>query len=108
MYGLGGFDFPALTAHEGRHGGVSPMFKLLRNLAWLTQLGLSIIAPPVLCIGGCWWLQARFNLGVWIMVLGIVLGLGASASGALQFYRMVRRQAEKGKKDPPSAFNTHE
>lgn len=108
MYGLGSFDFPALTAREGRQGGVSPMFKLLRSLTWLTQLGLSIMAPPVLCIGACWWLQSRFGLGVWIMVLGIVLGLGGSVSGALQFYRMVRRQAEKGKKDTPDAFNTHE
>lgn len=87
---------------------MSPMFKLLRNLAWLTQLGLSIIAPPVLCIGGCWWLQNRFSLGGWIMALGIVLGLGASVSGAAQFYRMVRRQADKDKKDKPDAFNTHE
>ena len=87
---------------------MSPMFKLLRSLTWLTQLGLSIIAPPVLCVGGCWWLQNRFSLGGWIMVLGIVLGLGASVSGAMQFYSTVRRQAGKGEKDRPDAFNTHE
>lgn len=87
---------------------MQPMFKLLRGLAWLTQLGLSIIAPPVLCIGGCYWLQSRYDLGGWIMALGIVLGLGASVSGALQFGRMMRREAEKGRKDHPDSFNTHE
>ena len=86
---------------------VSPFMKALRNLAWLTQLGLSIAAPPLLCIWGCWWLQERFSLGGWIIVVGIVLGLGGSVSSGLGFYRMMNRRKDKDKK-PPASFNSHE
>ena len=85
-----------------------PFMKILRNLTWLTQLGLSIAAPPLLCIGGCWWLQRRFDLGAWIMVLGIVLGIGGAVSGALGFARVVRHQTEKNRKEPPASFNSHD
>ncbi len=82
--------------------------KVLRQIAWLTQLGLSLVAPPLLCAWGSWWLMQRFSLGGWVMVLGIVLGLGASASSAMQFYRMMCRQAEKDAPKQPEAFNEHE
>lgn len=84
-----------------------PMMKILRNLAWLTQLGLSIILPPILCVWGCDWLANRFSIGSWLVLLGLVLGLGTSLSSALRFYRVVRRQAEKSRKKPGN-FNLHE
>ena len=51
----------------------------LREVAWgmsiFTQLGVSVATPLVVLIGGAWWLQNRFDLGVWVLVLGIVLGI---------------------------------
>lgn len=85
-----------------------PLMKVLRNLTWLTQLGMSIIAPPVLCIGVCFWLQHRFSLGVWIMLLGVVLGLGAALSSAFRFGQMVLNQAEKESAAQPRSYNDHE
>jgi len=32
-------------------------FSVLQNLSWLTQLGLSLAAPPVLCLLGAGWLS---------------------------------------------------
>lgn len=82
--------------------------KLLKNLVWLSQLGLSILAPPLLCVWGCSWLQTRFGIGSWLMVVGLILGLGASVSSALHFYAVVRKQAEAGKKDKPQSYNKHD
>lgn len=78
---------------------------IVKNLMWLSQLGLTILAPPLLCIWGCSWLQSRFGIGPWLMVVAIVLGLGASVSSAMRFYAMVKRQNET--KKPPQAFNEH-
>lgn len=82
--------------------------RVLRDLVFLTQLGFSLAAPPILCVAVCWWLQRRFDLGAWVMILGILLGIGGSCSTALQFYRMMRRRAEKDEPDSQAAFNTHE
>lgn len=87
---------------------MQPKFKFLNHLMWISQLGFSILTPLVLCIGIAYWLQNKFNLGAWIMVLGIVLGLGAAASAAWSFSRIVSRQAEKKKKDETISFNSHE
>ncbi len=87
---------------------MQPWMKVLRNITWLVQLGLSIIVPPLLCIGGCYWLQNRFSLGSWVMLPGIILGLGGSVSSAFQFYRLMRRQAERDSQHKPDAFNNHE
>lgn len=84
-----------------------PWMKTVRNLTWLTQLGFSLIAPPLLCVGGAWWLQRRFSLGGWILVLGLVLGIGGMVSTAVGFFRHVRRQAERDEKKRPDAFNSH-
>ncbi len=82
--------------------------KTFKYLSWLTQLGVSVAAPPLLCIWICWQLQRRFGLGEWLMILGILFGLGGSISSAAGFYRMTRRQAERGEPEPPPAFNDHE
>ena len=33
------------------------LYDVARHLVWLTQFGLSIVIPPVLCIMGAVWLQ---------------------------------------------------
>ena len=43
---------------------MQPWIKALRNLAWLTQLGLSVAAPPVLCIAGAG-TGFRWAAGLW-------------------------------------------
>lgn len=62
---------------------MQPWIKALRNLAWLTQLGLSVAAPPVLCIAGACWLRNRFSLGGWIVAAGVLLGVGGAVSRPL-------------------------
>ena len=33
--------------------------KIARGLALLTQFGLSLVTPLLLCVGICWWLTVR-------------------------------------------------
>lgn len=73
-------------------------FASLQNLAWLTQLGLSLAVPPVLCLFLAGWLAERFLWGPWVWAAAILLGLGASACTFAEFMRMFLRRS--GKKPP--------
>lgn len=62
-------------------------FRLLKIAVQFTQLGLSLVIPLLLCLLAAGWLQRRFQLGNWILLVGLGLGLGAMA---VTFYRFVR------------------
>ena len=73
----------------------SNWLEAMQNLAYLTQFGLSVAEPIVLCLWGAHWLQQRFVLGSWVMLLGLVLGLGSAASSFLSFLRYFQRRTNK-------------
>lgn len=70
----------------------------IQYLVWLTQLGFSLVAPPILCIWVAIWVQNHYGFGTWVMVVAIVFGLCASFSNGLVFYRMMERKSKKDKK----------
>ena len=80
---------------------------ILKNVSMLTQFGLSLLTPLLLCLGICWWLSNRFDLGGWIYLLGFFFGLGGSGSVAWKMYCSVLHRQEKGKKEEKAAFNRH-
>lgn len=82
-------------------------FGFLKNLVWLTQLGLGIAAPPVLCVLGAVWLRDRFALGGWAVALGVVLGLGGSFASLWQSLREMDRQARGDDPEAGANFNDH-
>ncbi|MBQ7547732.1 MAG: AtpZ/AtpI family protein [Clostridia bacterium] len=67
---------------------------ILHALSYLTQLGLSIAAPPVLCILAGLWLQRRCALGDWVIVVSLIVGLISGACSFLSFARTVRAKTE--------------
>ena len=84
--------------------------KNLNMLVWLTQLGLSVAGPLTGFILLALWLRQRFDLGVWILLIGIALGI----SGAIDGFRVsikAMEQMSKEKPDksepPPVSFNDH-
>ena len=50
-------------------------------LVWFAQLGISVAVP----LGGAiWlsvWLYQKFQLGVWVIILGVVIGLYGAIDG---------------------------
>lgn len=63
------------------------------------QLGFTIVTPPIVMALICHQLRLHTAWGSWIMVVGIVLGLVASASGAYRFYRRVTSSEKKKEND---------
>ena len=89
-------------------------YKLLENLVWLTQLGLSMMMPLLLCLGGCWWLTNHTAVGGWIYAPGVFFGIAAGAVSFRQFSRYMLRKIKKDNpsvqerpKKPPVSFNKH-
>lgn len=82
-------------------------YQALENLVWVGQLGLAIIMPSLLCLGGCWWLNTALGVGAWVYILGFVLGIGGGAATFRSFAKKLETRAKKDKPNHPAGFNKH-
>ena len=83
------------------------MQKLCRGIALVGQLGFSLITPPVVLLGLAHWLQTKYQLGVWVTIVALILGLLTSASTALQFYRKLSAKKKDNSPKPPRGYGDH-
>ena len=83
--------------------------KVLSLLMWVTQFGLSVMLPPCFFLLIAHWLQTRFGLGSWVMVVLGILGLLTAFSTAKSNLRAMLKAVKElsDKEDPPTAFNNH-
>lgn len=83
--------------------------KILNLLMWVGQFGFSIIFPTLFFLLLAVWLQQKFSLGMWILILFGVLGVLTSISTTKSCLRSMRKAAEEiySKDDPPISFNDH-
>ena len=80
-------------------------------LIWLSQLGISVAVPLALCTIGSVWLRNRFQLGPWVLFLGIGLGFYLAVDGfrtSLKAMERMNKGKKTGEEDPPVAFNNHQ
>ena len=91
--------------------------KELNLLIWVTQLGFSIAAPLALCIIGTVWLRDRFQLGNWIILLGIVIGIYCAVDGFIRNLKVLNQMGNKKsahssdgseKEEQMIGFNSHD
>lgn len=83
--------------------------KILLLLAWVGQFGLSCIFPVLLFLILGVWLQQKFHLGVWIVLLLGILGIITSIQTTRSCLASLRKAAEEAtdRKEPPVGFNRH-
>lgn len=72
---------------------------VLRYLSSLTQLGFSIAFPPILCIFFGLWLQKKWGVGDWVIVVCLLVGIVSGACSFASFIRTARRRAKKKEDD---------
>lgn len=65
------------------------------NMMLLTQLGLSIAVPPLLCLYAAGWLRDRLGLGAWILIPALVLGIASGLMGAWNLWKQAERRRNK-------------
>lgn len=80
-------------------------------LVWLAQLGISVAAPLALCTFAALWLRNRFGLGVWVLFVGIGLGIYLAIDGlrtSLKAMERMDKSKDKNSETPPVSFNDHQ
>ena len=84
--------------------------KNLNLLIWLTQLGISVAVPLGGFVAVAVWLRQRFDLGAWIVIAGVVIGVICAVNGLRDSLKAMERMAKDNKEDipPPVSFNDHE
>lgn len=84
--------------------------KLLSLLMWVGQFGFSIIFPMLVFLYFGVWLQNRFDLGIWILILFGILGILTTISTVKACLHSLCKAAEEVScnKKPPIGFNDHQ
>ncbi len=68
---------------------------------WLTQLGLSVVLPLAGMTGLAIWLYGKYQLGRWVVLIGILLGFVLAVSGFKNTLKQMEYM-EKRRKDSHS------
>lgn len=83
--------------------------KNLHLIVWLTQLGISVAAPLAGFVWLAVWLRDRYDLGVWVILAGVVLGIAGAVDGLRSSLRTMEKLSRKEQEDKPALnFNDHE
>lgn len=83
--------------------------KWLTLLIWLTQLSISVVGPLGGCVLLAFWLRGRFDLGVWIIIVGVVIGAVMAVDGLKSSLKTMNKMAQPDhKEEHPLSFNDHE
>ena len=61
----------------------------------ITQLGLSVAVPIVLCILLAGWLKNKFQLGNYVTVIGIIIGVGSGCCSFINFARLMNKTTNR-------------
>lgn len=85
--------------------------KNLNLIIWLTQLGYSVAFPLAGFTLLAVWLRQKFDLGIWVILLGIGIGFYCAVDGFRQSLKTMDRlgnDESKDKEPPPVSFNDHQ
>ena len=79
-------------------------------IVFLTQLGLSVALPLAGFVLLAVWLRSSFQLGLWVIFVGIALGLVCAIDGLRSTLKAMARVSKDKKDDAPApvSFNDHE
>jgi len=84
--------------------------KDLSLIVWLTQLGMSVVAPLGCSALLAVWLRRQFGLGQWVIWVGVAIGAICAVDGLRTSLKLMTRLGKR-KKDPqppPVSFNDHD
>ena len=70
----------------------------------LSQLGLSVITPPLICIFATLWIREKFGLGNWIVVAGIIFGTLSGVVSLVNYLKTALKDAQKSQKEYQDRF----
>lgn len=72
---------------------------ILTYLVFFTQFGLNMMIPPVFYTVLAWWLTRKFGWGNWVVLVGILLGIGTAGVNLWKFAVYTQRKAQESERD---------
>lgn len=95
------------SAHRGRATPHEGLVQGAGRSCLADQLGLNMLLPLVMCLGGAWWAVNSWSWPEWVFLPAILLGL---ASGAQNFWYFAKEHLDRAKKEKPKrvGFNSHQ
>ncbi len=75
------------------------MHKTIKYISFLSQFGFSLISPIIIMIFLSTYIRDYFELGNWVVLLGIFLGLGSAFTAAVKFYKYAMKAAEESERE---------
>lgn len=71
-------------------------YQAMRYIVYITQLGLSMVVPMVVCIWLANWLKEAFHLGDWVLIVFILLGVASAFTSLIKTLNMTLLKPKKG------------
>ena len=65
--------------------------KVWRYVSLISQVSISMLTPVFMMIFLCIWLKNKFGLGDWIIIVGLLLGIG---SGFTSVWKQLKKFLE--------------
>ncbi len=72
--------------------------EIFQALNSISQLGLSVVISFLLWIFIAMWIRDKFNLGNFIMIIGILLGLGSAVLSFIKFCGLISPKEKNDEK----------
>ena len=70
----------------------------------VSQLAISMVTPILLMIILCTWLKDRYGLGNWIIVAGLLFGVGSGLSSVWTFVRAFLKEGQRQQQEYDDQF----
>ena len=79
-------------------------------LIWVTQFGFSVTFPTCFFLLIANWLKSTYGLGLWVLILGGILGLLTTVTTVRSCMQAMKKEAARvsGEDAPAAAFNDHD
>ena len=77
-------------------------------LVWLSQLGLTVAAPPILFILLAVWLRNSYGWGAWVIWVAIGLGIYCAITSLVSALKALSKMTGEKKQDTKIVFNDHQ
>lgn len=72
----------------GQRRGSPELQRILRCVSYLTQFGLSVVMPILLCVLFAVWLCGRYGIGEWLIAVFLFVGLVSAGCGFYKFAKI--------------------
>jgi len=79
--------------------------KPFAKLTLITQFGISLVSPILLCLFASIWIQKRFQTGYWVVIIGILLGIATMINTFYRFYKTYSSEYDDDDKTPESNYH---